>query len=82
MAGQLEVFRKVIAEVLLLGGTNSPAYLKPALDALTAVLPHARRITLPGIGHMAADDVGEPERVARDLRAFFADTPTSVAAMG
>jgi hypothetical protein len=71
MAGALEAFREVHAEVLLLGGTKSVAYLREALDALGGVLPHRRRITLPGVGHMAADDVGQPERVARELRSFF-----------
>jgi pimeloyl-ACP methyl ester carboxylesterase len=71
MAGSLEAFRDVNAEVLLLGGTRSARYLRSALDALNSVLPRSRRAALPGLGHIAADNVGQPERVAKELRAFF-----------
>jgi hypothetical protein len=60
MAGTLEAFRGVNAEVLLLGGTKSVASLTAALD-----------------DHLAADDVGQPERVAKELRPFFAGTSIS-----
>ncbi|MEV6909136.1 alpha/beta hydrolase [Amycolatopsis sp. NPDC051071] len=59
------------SRVLLLGGTKSPPYLKVALDELSAVLPHARRITFSGLGHSGPDDDGDPSRVADALRAFF-----------
>jgi hypothetical protein len=39
------------AEILLLGGSKSPAYLDMALDALEHVLPHLRRVTLTGLRH-------------------------------
>jgi hypothetical protein len=45
--------------------------LTATLDGLSAVLPHARRVTLPGIGHTAADNSGKPELVATQLRASF-----------
>jgi pimeloyl-ACP methyl ester carboxylesterase len=57
------------ADVLLLGGSKSPAYLGTALDALEHVLPHSRRVTLPGLGHTGPED--QPERVAELLRPFF-----------
>lgn len=71
MAGTLNRFKAVQADVLLLGGDRSIAYLPRALDALGTVLPHCRRVELAGIGHLAADDTGAPERVADELRRFF-----------
>jgi pimeloyl-ACP methyl ester carboxylesterase len=74
--GALESFRALRTEVLLLGGSKSPAYLKAAVAALEKVLPHATRVEFPGLGHEAsgnADRRGQPERVARELRRFFAE---------
>ena len=71
----LERFQQIRADVLLLGGSRSPAYLKVALDALEKVLPHARRVELAGLGHGAsgnADRGGKPDVVADQLRRFFA----------
>jgi pimeloyl-ACP methyl ester carboxylesterase len=78
MAETLESFRAVRAEVLLLGGSKSPAYLKIALDALEKVLPHVQRIEFPGLNHGGSSDAsstnrgGKPEEVAHALRRFFA----------
>jgi pimeloyl-ACP methyl ester carboxylesterase len=75
MNEKLESFRAIRAEVLLLGGSKSPAYLKSALDALEKTLPHARRVDFPGLDHAAAvnaDRGGKPESVAQALRGFFA----------
>jgi len=66
--------------VLLLGGSKSPALLKAALEALEKVFPPAERVEFPGLGHTAAgnaDDLmtgrgAQPERVAQELRRFFA----------
>jgi len=70
--GTLETFKAVPAEVLLLGGSERPPFLKPTLDALSKVLPHVRRVEFPGLGHSAPQDTGgELERVARELRRFF-----------
>ena len=74
-SGKLESFRAVPAEVLLLGGSKSPAYLKAALDALEKTLPHVKRIEFPGLNHAASwntDRGGKPEPVARELRRLFA----------
>jgi pimeloyl-ACP methyl ester carboxylesterase len=68
----LESFAAVQADVLLLGGSKSAPYLHRALDALASVLPKAKRFVLPGVGHLAADNGGQPERVAAELRSFFA----------
>lgn len=76
MSEKLESFRAIRAEVLLLGGSKSPAYLKAALDALEKVLPQAKRIEFPGLGHAASwntDRGGQPEPVAQALRRFFAE---------
>lgn len=75
VSGQVERFRAISTEVLLLGGSKSPAYLKTALDALARVLPRARRIEFPGLGHDAswnAEKGGHPQSVAQELRTFFA----------
>lgn len=70
-AGPLDRFAGLSCEVLLLGGSKSARNLTAALDGLAAVLPRARRVTLPGAGHTAADNSGKPELVAAQLRAFF-----------
>jgi hypothetical protein len=36
------------------------------------VLPRVRRTELAGCGHLAPDNTGDPERVAGELRPFFA----------
>jgi pimeloyl-ACP methyl ester carboxylesterase len=80
MNGTLENFRSVDAEVLLLGGSKSPAYLKAALDALEKVLPHVKRIEFPGLDHGGSSDTsntnrgGNPELVAQELRRFFVES--------
>jgi pimeloyl-ACP methyl ester carboxylesterase len=70
---RLEDFRSVPAKVLLLGGSKSPRYLKETLDALEKVLPHEERVEFQGVGHVAADNNGQPELVAAELRSFFAE---------
>lgn len=78
MAETLERFRDVRAEVLLLSGSKSPAYLRLAVDALTKVLPHAQHIEFPGLDHGGSSDAsntnrgGKPDVVANELRRFFA----------
>jgi len=71
MQGTLESFKAVPADVLLLGASKSPAFLKHTLDALEDVIPHVHRIELQGLSHGAALDGGKPERVAHELRRFF-----------
>ena len=78
MAETLQRFSAVQAEVLLLGGSKSPRYLKAALDALEKVLPHVQRIEFPSLDHGGSSDLsktnrgGKPELVAQAVRAFFA----------
>ena len=74
-SGGLDRYRASDAEVLLLGGSRSPAYLKDALDALERVVPRVERVEFSGLDHAAswnADRGGKPEPLARALRAFFA----------
>ena len=73
--GALESFKAIRADVLLLGGSKSPAYFKVALDALEKVLPHAKRTEFPGLNHGASGNAnrgGKPKLVAQELRRFFA----------
>ncbi|HEU5367251.1 MAG TPA: alpha/beta hydrolase [Ktedonobacterales bacterium] len=77
MNNQMERLRAVQAEVLLLGGSKSPAYLKAALDALEKVLPHVTRVELLGLDHAASwnrNRGGKPEPVAQALRRSFAES--------
>ena len=77
MSEKLESFKAVQTEVLLLGGSKSPAYLKAALDSLETVLPRVTRSELHGLDHAAswnADRGGKPQPVAQALRRFFAAT--------
>jgi pimeloyl-ACP methyl ester carboxylesterase len=80
LSDKLETFRAVGAEVLLLGGSKSPAYLKAALDALATVLPRVQRVEFPGLDHGGSSDRsatnrgGNPALVAQELRRFFIGT--------
>ncbi|MEW9551557.1 alpha/beta fold hydrolase [Nonomuraea sp. NPDC050783] len=74
-ADDLDAYRAVGAEVLLLGGTRSPAYLRNALTALHGVLPRSRQVALAGLDHSATSNAamrGRPERVAAEIRPFLA----------
>lgn len=68
----LHTFASTAAQVLLLGGSKSPAYLTTSLDALASVLPRAQWAELADCGHLAPDNSGDPARVAQALRPFFA----------
>ena len=79
MHGNLQRWNAIQAEVLLLGGSKSPAYLRDDLDALEKVLSHVTRIEFPGLAHAASwnydkqrNPGGKPELVAQTLRQFFA----------
>jgi hypothetical protein len=77
MAGTLDTFAGVPADVLLLGGSKGLAFLKPALGDLARTLPHNRRIEFAGLDHGGSADVssanrgGKPEVVAPELRRFL-----------
>lgn len=74
-SGPADRFAAITADVLLLGGSNSPAYLKESLQALHNTIPHATRIELAGADHAASwntDRGGRPDPVAAALLNFFA----------
>ncbi|MFC5833360.1 alpha/beta fold hydrolase [Nonomuraea insulae] len=76
-AGDLTAYREVKAEVLLLGGSRSPAYLRSALSELERVLPRARRVEMKGLDHSATSNAaerGRPEQVADEIRRFLRDS--------
>ena len=70
-AGTLERYKAIRAETLLLGGSRSAIYLGAAVDALSTILPNCRRVEFAGVGHVAADNAGQPLRVAEELRRHF-----------
>jgi hypothetical protein len=70
--GALDRFTWLTCDVLLLGGARSARNLTAVMDALSTVLPRARRVTLPSAGHTAPDNGGRPQLVAIPLRSFFA----------
>ncbi|MEV0146846.1 MULTISPECIES: alpha/beta hydrolase [unclassified Nonomuraea] len=73
-AGLLPRLRELRAEVLLLGGSRSQAYLRKNLTALEGVLPDARRVVLRGLDHNATGNAaagGKPEAVAREIDRFL-----------
>ena len=72
LADTLPDYAALTAQVLLLGGGKSPGYLHTALDALSGVVPNARRVIFPELGHSGPDDGGDPARVAPVLREFYA----------
>ena len=81
MNGKLTTFRAINKEILLLGGSKSPNFLKADLNALEKVLPDAARVEFPGLGHAAAwnydkqrNPDGNPERVAQELKRSLAES--------
>ncbi|NRQ30254.1 alpha/beta hydrolase [Nonomuraea sp. NN258] len=74
-------YADVRADVLLMGGGRSPAYLKTALDELERVLPEARRVEFAKLNHGGSGNRnrgGNPPLVAGELRGFFASPPRAV----
>jgi pimeloyl-ACP methyl ester carboxylesterase len=75
VSGSARRFSAITAEVLLMGGSKSPRYLKEALTAIELALPAARRVEFAGLDHAAPwneDRGGKPHPVAAELRRFFA----------
>ena len=74
MSQQTRTFARLNKEVLLLGGTKIPKYLKLALQELAGTLPHATRRTLTGLDHSApwnAERGGAPIVVAYAVREYL-----------
>jgi len=77
-SGRLADYGSIRADVMLMGGSKSPAFLKEALADLAGVLPAAQRVELQGLDHAASwnsDVRGHPEPVAKALRRFFGSRP-------
>ncbi len=64
-------YRHIAAEILLLGGSKSPAYLLDILPVLAEIILHARLINLPGLNHTSPNDEDAPEAVAAVLKQFL-----------
>jgi pimeloyl-ACP methyl ester carboxylesterase len=79
LLGKFAECKAIAAEVLLLCGSKSQPLLRAAVDSLADVIPHAVRVELPGVGHVAADNDGKPALVARELRRFFRQSDTQLA---
>ena len=78
-AGSKRVLKTSMAELLLLGGSKSSAFLKDALSGISRVLPGAKRVELPGLNHSSSwnkEVRGNPGKIAEELRKFFSMTGT------
>jgi pimeloyl-ACP methyl ester carboxylesterase len=77
-AGNFNDYERMNAEVLLLGGSKSPSYLRHGVKMLEKVLPQSRRVEFLGLDHGGSSDPspynkhGNPRIVAQELRRFFA----------
>lgn len=71
MPGIIETFKDVNAEVLLIGGSESPQFLKNNLDALEKILNDFKRVELQILSHTGPLVSGKPEIVAYELKNFF-----------
>jgi pimeloyl-ACP methyl ester carboxylesterase len=71
--GQLESYKTLQAQVLLISGSKCDADIKTGLNSLSLVLPNVSRIELSGLGHSAPANNGKPELIARELQLFFKD---------
>jgi hypothetical protein len=69
--GTLPDYEKVSAEVLLLGGSKTPQFLKDSLTALNETIPYSNLVELKGLNHDSAQDYGKPKPIAQELRRFF-----------
>lgn len=67
-------FKGIQADVLLMGGGRSPAFLPVALSELEKIIPHVRRVHFPGLNHGGSGNRnrgGNPKVVAAELRRFY-----------
>ncbi|MBP2321504.1 pimeloyl-ACP methyl ester carboxylesterase [Kibdelosporangium banguiense] len=67
LGNRLDVYKQIEVPTVLVGGDQSPTHLAERLDAIEAVLPNVKRVTLHNLGHDA--DTGAPEELARIIRA-------------
>jgi len=69
--GTLPDYEKVSAEVLLLGGSKTPQFLKDSLNALNETIPYSNLVELKGLNHDSAQDYGKPKPISQELKRFF-----------
>ena len=73
-AGQIYTYKTVNKPILLLGGSQSPTYLKEALSSLKNTLPNTQRIEFENLDHNAPwnkDKGGSPEIIAKAIIEFL-----------
>lgn len=61
-------------EILLLDGSNSPAYGRVVTDRLETAIPGAQRVTIDGVGHELLcnqDFRGRPAKAVETIKNFF-----------
>jgi pimeloyl-ACP methyl ester carboxylesterase len=63
----------LLAPVLLLVGGSDTPYIHEVAAAITARVPHVKRVDIPSVGHML--NLEAPERFNRELLAFLANPP-------
>jgi pimeloyl-ACP methyl ester carboxylesterase len=81
----LRTLSAIQTRTLILGSSNSPAYLKNSVQELENILPNATRAEFPGLHHGATGNRnrgGRPDVVAGELRKFFSPLPQKVAVGG
>jgi pimeloyl-ACP methyl ester carboxylesterase len=69
--GKLADFEDVNAQVLLMGGSKSPLFLKNSLETLNKLLPHVKYTELDGLDHDSAQNYGKPEIIAQEIKNFI-----------
>jgi len=70
-SGQIEKFRNLKAEVLLIGGSESPEFLKKTINKLQNTIPKVKKVEIKGLSHTGPLVTGNPELVAEKLKDFF-----------
>lgn len=70
-SSSLPPFARFTTPTLLLGGSRSHRKLTRALDCIEHELPNARRALIQDSGHIAADNDGKPEEVAKAILGFL-----------
>ncbi|KAK9354060.1 Alpha/Beta hydrolase protein [Lipomyces doorenjongii] len=69
-----DLLNAIDINILLLGGSKSPPYLKAAVDRLEKAIPNAKRVEFEGLHHGATGNKnrgGQPERVASEVKSFL-----------
>jgi pimeloyl-ACP methyl ester carboxylesterase len=69
--GQLDSFKDISAEVLLLCGSKPSDLLKDSVHTLNEILPNLNLVELEGLNHNSAQNNGSPEEVSIVVRKFF-----------